>query len=670
MGKKTMDASMVLQINRKMAFLGLLFFVAGGLFADEGAVTRRFGLFIGSNNGGRDRVMLRYAVSDAKSVSRVFAGMGGIAEEDNVLLVEPTVAEINRLIDNLGRLAAESRRNARRTELVFYYSGHSDENGILLNRERYGYRELRERINTVQADMRIVILDSCSSGAITRAKGGVKTQPFLFDSSVSAEGYAFLTSSSADETSQESDSIESSYFTHSILAGLRGAADSAGDGLVTLNELYRFAYTETLAKTETSVYGAQHPSYDIQVSGSGDVVLTDIKDISASLLLAGDLTGRISIRDSSGFLVAELTKASSKAMVLGLEPGLYRITLQRGDNFFRAEISLPENTQTRLDMNAFTMIAGTSGDDLRRGDDFDSDEEQSNNNIYSFFVNVVNEGFRFPLIGFVNIAKGNFSTTELGFVNWNTKNFNGFQGGLINTIGGNLNGIQVGLVNTSAGDIAGLQYGLVNTTMAFEGAQIGLVNAAAKGGHGLQLGLVNTSSKKLKGVQIGLINYADSVESGVPIGLISIVRHGGYRAIEYSYSEFFPFNLGFRIGVERFYSIIFAALNPFGEHTEERFAAGLGFGSIVPIYRSFFINPELHWCSAPWAIRELCTFALYFGYKFNKYFSVTLGPSVTWTQAYHDNDKFLKPLFSIWDYDINGNNSITVGARAGLRISF
>jgi uncharacterized caspase-like protein len=77
-----------------------------------------------------------------------------------------------------------------------------------------------------QLFLRFVILDSCSSGAITRAKGGVKPQSFLFDTSVSAEGCASLTSSSTDEASQKSDAIESSYFTHSLLAGLRGAADS------------------------------------------------------------------------------------------------------------------------------------------------------------------------------------------------------------------------------------------------------------------------------------------------------------------------------------------------------------------------------------------------------------------------------------------------------------
>ena len=146
---------------------------------------KRVGLFVGANNGGRGRVMLRYAVSDARAVSRVFGEMGGIQQQDNIILIEPSIAEINRQLDSLDRELAVARRNSQRTEMIFYYSGHSNEDGLLLNRERYNYRELRDRINRMDSDMRIVILDSCSSGAITRAKGGVKAQPFLFDSSVS-----------------------------------------------------------------------------------------------------------------------------------------------------------------------------------------------------------------------------------------------------------------------------------------------------------------------------------------------------------------------------------------------------------------------------------------------------------------------------------------------------
>ncbi|MGD8538948.1 MAG: hypothetical protein PVI66_09540 [Candidatus Aminicenantes bacterium] len=49
------------------------------------------------------------------------------------------------------------------------------------------------------------------------------------------------------------------------------------DGRVTLNEAYHFAFNETLAQTEKSLSGPQHPYYNIQMAGTGDVVMTDIR---------------------------------------------------------------------------------------------------------------------------------------------------------------------------------------------------------------------------------------------------------------------------------------------------------------------------------------------------------------------------------------------------------
>ncbi|MCL2479860.1 MAG: caspase family protein, partial [Treponema sp.] len=441
-------------LKLRAAIAAIVFLFVSFTASADDTVTRRFGVFIGSNNGGKDRPMLRYAVSDARSVSHVFGGMGGVTAEDNVLMVEPTIKEINSRLDSLKKIAAQSRQNNQRTELIFYYSGHSDEEGLLLNREHYGYRELRDYINTVSTDMTIVILDSCSSGAITRAKGGFKTQPFLFDSSVSAEGYAFLTSSSADEASQESDTIESSYFTHSLLAGLRGAADSVGDGRVTLNELYRYAYTETLARTETSVYGAQHPSYDIQISGTGDVVLTDIKEISAALVLGEDLSGRISIRDSSDFLVAELTKVSSKPLALGLEPGLYRIMVQKDDNFYRTEIRLPENQTITLGMKDFTLIASASGDRIRGNETEINPALNDNSPVYPFNIQIL-PGI--DIFGHGSEKATNYILTGLLVVFGNNIRGIGAAGiGLINT--GYVQGLQAsGVFNFANGSVQGLQ---------------------------------------------------------------------------------------------------------------------------------------------------------------------------------------------------------------------
>jgi 3',5'-cyclic AMP phosphodiesterase CpdA len=581
----------------------ILIFAVSGLFAaaDSNQPTRRLGIFIGANNGGRDRVTLRYAVSDAKSVSNIFSVMGGIATEDNIILVEPSIREINRQFDNFERIAVQSRGNAQRTELIFYYSGHSDENGIFLNRERYSYRDLRQRINSIQADMRIVILDSCSSGAMTRIKGGVKTQPFLFDSSVSAEGYAILTSSSADEVSQESDNIESSYFTHSLLAGLRGAADSVGDGRVTLNELYRFAYTETLARTETSAYGAQHPSYDIQITGSGDVVLTDIRETSASLLIAENITGRISIRDSSDFLVAELTKVTLKPVELGLEPGLYTIILQRGDTFYRANVTLEENKRTTLNIDNFNLIASAPAG-RNRGDTqgIESQEnvplipfeiqlvpgfnmigasfEKATNNLFYGFLGGIGgnvEGIAVSPIFLIN--NGNIRGIQTsGISNFATGNILGIQAsGISNHADGNIRGMQVsGIANIASGEMNGLQAtGIANIADKIDGLQLSGILNINNGGKGAMIGLVNISTS----------------EDIIPIGLVNIVRNGILHSAVY-YDDMLFTNFSFRSGGKYFYAVFSAGINPsfdgnYIDITSIISRAGIGFE--LPINKTY-----------------------------------------------------------------------------------
>ena len=137
-------------------------------------------------------------------------------------------------------------------------------------------------------------------------------------------GHAFLTSSAETESAQESDRIRASYFTHYLISGFRGAADLSGDGRVTLNEAYQFAFSETLGRTVDTSGGAQHPSYDINLSGTGDVVMTDVRQTTATLVLGEDLDGRFFVRNDAQELVVELYKPFGRKIELGLEPGVVR----------------------------------------------------------------------------------------------------------------------------------------------------------------------------------------------------------------------------------------------------------------------------------------------------------------------------------------------------------
>lgn len=301
---------------------------------------RRFALVAGANRGSADQPPLRYAVSDAERFARVLTGMGGVAPADATLLREPRPQVFLDALSALGVQAAEARRQAGRVEVLVYFSGHADDQGLLLGAERLSYRDLRAAIRALPVEVGIAVLDACASGAITRLKGGELQPAFLSDVSMDVQGYAFLASSSESETAQESDRLGGSYFTHALLTGLRGAADVSGDGRVTLGEAYQFAFNETLTQTTTSQGGAQHPSYDIKMAGTGDVVMTDVRKISASLIFGAEYDGRFYVLDSSGRLVAEMEKPEGRTLELGLEPGEYRVYYKQSEKLLSSPLKL------------------------------------------------------------------------------------------------------------------------------------------------------------------------------------------------------------------------------------------------------------------------------------------------------------------------------------------
>ncbi len=316
-------------------------------------VIQRYVVAVGANNGGTEREQLRYALSDAKSFLKVFNELGGVTRENSLFLAEP---DTKSLFTELGRFQAKiekSRPENKRLEFFFYYSGHSDDKNILLGEEKVSYEDLREIINSIEADVRIAILDSCASGAFTRTKGGKKRQPFMLDTAYDMKGYAFMSSSSANEVSQESDYINGSFFTHYLVSGLRGAADVTQDGRVTLNEAYQFAFNETLSQTTKTLSGPQHPNTQIQLSGRGDVVLTDIRQSAAILVLLPDLIGNIFIHDKNNLLVVELTKPSGRRIELGLEEGKYRIINIIDGQVYESSVNLRKDKECMIDSEEF-----------------------------------------------------------------------------------------------------------------------------------------------------------------------------------------------------------------------------------------------------------------------------------------------------------------------------
>jgi caspase domain-containing protein len=333
---------------------------------------RRLALVVGSNRGAADRVPLRYAVSDADRFADIVSRMGGVLPVDSVVLREPNRRTLMDALATTATRAAEARAAAQRVEVIVYFSGHADDQGLMLGREVVRYADLRQAIQGIGADVGITILDACASGAITRLKGGQARPAFLTDVGSEVQGYAFLTSSSENEAAQESERLRGSFFTYALLTGLRGAADVTGDGKVTLNEAYQFAFNETLVQTTPTQAGAQHPAYDIKMAGTGDVVMTDVRQNSASLILRDEYEGRFVVVSGKRHLVAELYKPSGRKVELGLEPGDYEVYFAEGPKLSKSSLALVDGQRQELTRGSLqpaerlpTRLRGSERTDLR-----------------------------------------------------------------------------------------------------------------------------------------------------------------------------------------------------------------------------------------------------------------------------------------------------------------
>jgi len=340
-------------VKKKIVMLCLISLCVSLNLVSQPRGIRRFAVVVGANDGGRFRTPLRFAVSDAASFMKVLKNMGSVYSDDAYLLYQPNRENLIAVLNNVYSKISKVKRDYEKIEFVFYYSGHSDEDGILLSSDKVSYLELKKTIEAIPADVRIAILDSCYSGSFTQMKGGRKRPPFMLDTAYNMKGNAFMTSSSRDEVSQESERIKGSFFTHYLVLGLRGAADVTQDKKITLNEAYQYAYRETLVRTEKTLGGAQHPNYHIQMTGTGDVVLTDISKGNAKLQFDENVEGRISIFAKDNVLMAEFSKAYGQDVSLSLDPGEYLVSYSDSKGLNETTVTLKDET-LKLARNDFS----------------------------------------------------------------------------------------------------------------------------------------------------------------------------------------------------------------------------------------------------------------------------------------------------------------------------
>jgi uncharacterized caspase-like protein len=206
---------------------------------------------------------LKYAVDDAREFYRYLVEVNKVSK-DKIWLILDQEATLDKIRSILG---TRLRRSAGKEDtVIIYWAGHGaiesdstsvDGDGL----EKYilphnadlkdlytsamPMGEIARIFQRISSERLVFITDTCYSGAT-----GGRTVPVLgvrtnisgaFLERISqGKGRVVLTAGDASEVTVESDDLRHGVFTYYLLEGLRGKADLDGNGIITVDEVYRY----------------------------------------------------------------------------------------------------------------------------------------------------------------------------------------------------------------------------------------------------------------------------------------------------------------------------------------------------------------------------------------------------------------------------------------------
>jgi len=229
---------------------------------------------------------LLYTVADAEAFRSYLIDEMDVPEENVFTLIDEdaTYAAIRRLFRTDLRAAAKER-----DRVIIYFAGHgapdqfgddADGDGVEkyflpydtdaddISGTGYPMQEVAEALARLSSERVVYIADACFSGATGGRTFGVGGGSALSDGFLgrltgNAPGRVIMSASGANEPSLESAALGHGVFTYFLLDGLRGAADSDGNGVITVPEAFSYVSREVPANTSLR----QHPTLSGTLGG-------------------------------------------------------------------------------------------------------------------------------------------------------------------------------------------------------------------------------------------------------------------------------------------------------------------------------------------------------------------------------------------------------------------
>lgn len=198
---------------------------------------------------------LRYTDDDAYRMYSFLKSPEGGALTDNQIRIlideDATKNKIEAAMEDIFSKAGENDL------IMLYFSGHGLKGAFIpIDFDGFNNRLEHADINAIfkksPAKYKLCIADACHSGSLLAMKSanvGNVLENYYKTLSQAEAGTALIMSSKSEETSLESSGLRQGVFSHFLIRGLKGEADTNKDKIVSVTELYRFIEKNVKAYT-------------------------------------------------------------------------------------------------------------------------------------------------------------------------------------------------------------------------------------------------------------------------------------------------------------------------------------------------------------------------------------------------------------------------------------
>lgn len=301
-------------------------------------------LILGNDFGLAREQPLQYAAKDAKRVHDLLLDFGDIKSRRLYLLQNAPKDRIIRVMYEIEGQIREMQNGQRDIFFFLYYSGHADGDALHIGGQKLQLSYLKNYLEVLGAQLRVVVIDACNSGSILREKGNTMGPPLdvTLTEDLDTKGYALIASSGSRQLSYESEELKGSVFSHHWIAGLRGPADYDRNNAVTLMEAFHYAQSWVGWSSERAKEAKQRPAFEINLVGQKDIVLTRPFQGKALMTFPREKTFRsyALISQTTGSVLATLIPSPSGPIRIAVPPDRYLVQGKDEDFLYQSVLDL------------------------------------------------------------------------------------------------------------------------------------------------------------------------------------------------------------------------------------------------------------------------------------------------------------------------------------------